>query len=147
MCKRILFMMLMPLVMVSCSKDDDLPPRVPVQDLREKHVEFQLYTDKTFAEERWNEAYVKVELAVIKRDADGNENRIFEKTLDWVHFRDFPKLANKIIEVYDLTYDNNTEVIFVSYGVSTKIDGFLSSEGTSFSLAPEENIHLVPVRL
>ena len=112
-----------------------------------KSVEFQLFTYNNFEEAIFDEAYVKVEVILIKEDKAGNLTRIFEKVYDWKHFREFPGAAERTIELQVLTYDRNSEIVYASYGIYTRIDGYLASEGKSFTLSPGETEHVVEVKL
>ena len=144
MLKRVLFILVV-FIVVSCSKED--LPVLPVQDLEEKNVQFHLFTAEDFSEKRFNDAFVKVELVVILKDAEGNFTPLFEKTYDWVHFREFPKNPEKIVEQFEVRYDRNSEKVYASYGLYTRIDGHLSAEGLSFSLPSGESQHQIVVEL
>lgn len=113
MFKKLLFVFA-AFVAISCSKDE--LPDLPVQDMEEKNVEFQLFTAEDFSESRFDDAFVKVEFVIILEDAAGNLTPLFEKTYDWVHFREFPRNPAKIVEQWNLEYDRNSEKVYASYG-------------------------------
>lgn len=146
MLNRMFILIFAAVVAVSCSSDDELPV-VPVQDLEEKNVEFQLYTTRDFSSSQFDDAYVEVTLVLLILDTEGVETTKFAKTFDRMHFRDLPQVANKIIEQQKLIYDKNSEYAYVSYGLSFEVNGMRSAEGVSYSLPKGQTSHVVTVEL
>lgn len=146
MYRKLILLVFTALIAVSCS-GDDLPSQDPVQDLVEQHVEFHVFTDRDFSSSQFDDAYVKTHMAITKVDPEGENVTLFEKTYDWTHFREFPTSAAKIIEAHDLTYDQKTEHINISYGQEFRFNGQISANAVFYSLPDGETSHMVEIDL
>lgn len=148
MLKKISLIVFVVFVAISCSTDDDISSPVPVPEMVEKNVEFQVYTERSFSERRFDEAFVKVEIFLLKDKLGGGDQTVlFQKTLDWMHVRDFPKETNKLIEQQKVVYDKKSEITYVSYGLYFNVNGARSSEGTGFSLSPGNETEYVRIKI
>lgn len=136
------------LIAISCSSDDDLSSPEYQPDLVEKNIEFLIFTDRNFSDSRFDDAFVKVEMVLLKENlGGGNQITIFKKSMDWTHFRDFPKETDKMVEQQKVIYDRKTEILYISYGLYYNVNGMRSSEATAYSPSPVAQTEYVEIKL
>ena len=140
--KTLYYLLFLALIFSGCSADSE--ETIPLVN---KGIQFQIYSNTDYSAEKYNNHYVKVNVAALIMTYDPyKEERIIDQSTDWIALKDLPTYDHPIVfNAMAEKINESEQTVVVGYSYILKIGEYTEGYSKNDFIGKRETQTIVPI--